>query len=159
MQGDATASPFRCLLAETTYRERHQSVKSWGCGGKAPAGCADHKTFLLRHGRPLIMHSPDRRCKTCLLWGPRGWGTQRSVVEILSPAEASWAWESAPCPSLATGATVCRPRRGLPAVRNGNWVAGDKDSTNGRVVDYPFRIQCSVQCVHRPECANCEAIE
>ena len=37
IQGDAAASPFRYLLAETPYRERHQSAKSWGCGGKAPA--------------------------------------------------------------------------------------------------------------------------
>jgi hypothetical protein len=36
--GDAAASPFYSLqLAETPYRERHQSAKSWGCGGKAPA--------------------------------------------------------------------------------------------------------------------------
>ena len=35
-QGDATASPFRYLARETPNRERHQSAKSWGCGGKAP---------------------------------------------------------------------------------------------------------------------------
>ena len=61
-QGDATAFPFRCLLAEPSYRERHQSVKSWGCGGKAPAGCASDPTFLLKYGRPLIMHNPDFLC-------------------------------------------------------------------------------------------------
>jgi hypothetical protein len=38
------------------HRERHQSAKSWGCGGKAPAGCAGDPAFLLKHGRPLIMH-------------------------------------------------------------------------------------------------------
>jgi hypothetical protein len=45
-RGDATASPFRCLLAQTPYRERHQSAKSWGCGGKAPAGCVAHSLLL-----------------------------------------------------------------------------------------------------------------
>ena len=33
--GGCYGIPFRCLLADS-YRERHQSVKSWGCGGKAP---------------------------------------------------------------------------------------------------------------------------
>ena len=35
--------PFCYLRAETPYRERHQSAKSWGCGGKAPAGSAATK--------------------------------------------------------------------------------------------------------------------
>ena len=35
-EGDATASPFRCLLAKAPYRERHQSVKSWGGRGQSP---------------------------------------------------------------------------------------------------------------------------
>jgi len=56
----AAASPFRYLLAESPYRERHKSAKSWGCGGKAPAGCAGHKCFLLKLGRPLIMHCYSR---------------------------------------------------------------------------------------------------
>ncbi len=51
-RGDAAASPVRYPLAETSYRERHQSDKSWGRGGKAPAGCAGHQSFLLKHGRP-----------------------------------------------------------------------------------------------------------
>src|SRR5260370_13204892 len=32
----ATSIPFS-LAGRGTYRERHQSAKSWGCGGKAPA--------------------------------------------------------------------------------------------------------------------------
>lgn len=35
--------PFSCLLAKAQHRERHQSAKSWGCGGKAPAGFAGHQ--------------------------------------------------------------------------------------------------------------------
>ena len=27
-------------------RERHQCAKSWGCGGKAPAGCVAHSLLL-----------------------------------------------------------------------------------------------------------------
>ena len=46
MQGDATASSFGYLLAETPYRERHQSAKPWGFGGKAPAACEDPKASL-----------------------------------------------------------------------------------------------------------------
>ena len=64
-KGDATASPFAvCLqLAETPYRERHQSVKSWGCGGKAPA-CNVSTKLPSEQGRPLIMHTrPDPRAK------------------------------------------------------------------------------------------------
>jgi hypothetical protein len=53
MQGDATASPFHYLLAETPYRERHQSAKSWGRPGKAPADCAGLETTH-EEGRPLI---------------------------------------------------------------------------------------------------------
>jgi len=37
--GMLPASPFRDWRAQTPYRERHQSAKSWGRGGKAPAGC------------------------------------------------------------------------------------------------------------------------
>jgi hypothetical protein len=40
-QGDASASP--CHLRRGTYRERQQSAKSWGCGGKAPAACSAPK--------------------------------------------------------------------------------------------------------------------
>jgi hypothetical protein len=61
-EGGCYGIPFRCLLAETPYRERHQSVKSWGCGGKAPAGCAGHKTLLLRRGRSLIMRKSRIAC-------------------------------------------------------------------------------------------------
>jgi hypothetical protein len=46
IQGDATASPFRHPLAETPYRERQQSAKSWGYGGKAPVGFAAHSLLL-----------------------------------------------------------------------------------------------------------------
>jgi hypothetical protein len=54
--GGATASPFRNLLAETPYRARHQSVKSWRCGGKAPCCAAtkissDARRSLILHGR------------------------------------------------------------------------------------------------------------
>jgi len=49
--------PFRYLFTETPYRERHQNVKSWGCGGKASAGYANTQaSFLLPGGRALIMH-------------------------------------------------------------------------------------------------------
>src|SRR5271163_444542 len=42
-----------------TYRERHQSAKSWGCGGKAPA------CFRSESWRPLIMRDlPQRHCGT-----------------------------------------------------------------------------------------------
>jgi hypothetical protein len=54
--GGMLRHPPRYLLAESPYRERHKSAKSWGCGGKAPASCAGHKCFLLKHGRTLIMH-------------------------------------------------------------------------------------------------------
>ena len=56
-RGDATASPFRYLLEETPYRERQQSAKSWGYGGKAPIGFDTHR-FMPNYGRPLIMHNP-----------------------------------------------------------------------------------------------------
>ena len=56
MQGDAAASPFRRLPEGIPHREGHQSAKSWGRGGKAPAGCEGNRTFLLKNGRPLIMH-------------------------------------------------------------------------------------------------------
>ena len=55
--------PFRCLLAETPYRERHQSVKSWGCGGKAPA-CNVGTKLPSEHGRPLIMHNRSQLIET-----------------------------------------------------------------------------------------------
>jgi hypothetical protein len=57
-KGDATASPFRaiCLASNSPYRERHQSAKSWGRGGKAPAGLRQPPKLLLVHGRSLIMH-------------------------------------------------------------------------------------------------------
>ena len=42
-KGDATASPFRYLAGETPYRERHQSAKSWGCGGKAPTSISGRR--------------------------------------------------------------------------------------------------------------------
>ena len=53
--GDVTASPFRCLLTETPYRERHQSVKSSGAG-QGPRLLRRYPSFLLMHGRSLIMH-------------------------------------------------------------------------------------------------------
>jgi len=31
------ASLFHYLWVESPHRDRHQSAKSWGCGGKAPA--------------------------------------------------------------------------------------------------------------------------
>ena len=38
------------------YRERHQSAKSWGCGGKAPARIRSRRRKLLSEaGRALIM--------------------------------------------------------------------------------------------------------
>ena len=55
IQGDANGIPFCSLLAETPYRERHQSAKSWGYGGNAPVGSAAH-SFPLKKGRTLIMH-------------------------------------------------------------------------------------------------------
>ena len=39
-KGDAPASPFRYLLAETPLSGEAPSDKSWGCGGKAPASRA-----------------------------------------------------------------------------------------------------------------------
>ena len=38
------------------HRERHSSVKSWGRGAKPPQTVLA-ANFLLKHGRPLIMHS------------------------------------------------------------------------------------------------------
>ncbi len=46
-----------------------------------------------------------------------GWGTRRFVLTILTPAEAGWAQKCKLNPSLATGATLCRPRCGLKAER------------------------------------------
>src|SRR5271156_7136275 len=55
--GDATPSPFRYLTAETHYRERHQSAKSWGWGGKAPASICRCRKLPSEAPRPLIMRA------------------------------------------------------------------------------------------------------
>ena len=47
-EGDATASPFRYLLAQS-HREKHESDKSWGAG-QSPAGRAATQTFLSSRG-------------------------------------------------------------------------------------------------------------
>lgn len=49
--GGCYGVPLCYLTAETLpYRERHQSAKSWGCGGKAPASkCRRAENFLLKH--------------------------------------------------------------------------------------------------------------
>ena len=41
-KGGCFGIPFS-LTGRGTYRERHQSAKSWGCGGKAPVACAGFK--------------------------------------------------------------------------------------------------------------------
>ena len=56
--GGCYGIPLSPSAYRNPYRERHQSVKSWGCGGKAPANYAGDPTFLLEYGRPLIMHNP-----------------------------------------------------------------------------------------------------
>jgi hypothetical protein len=48
--GDATASPFRYLAAETPYRERHQSAKSWGVGALPPQACIADADCLSKQG-------------------------------------------------------------------------------------------------------------
>ena len=54
-RGDASASPF-FIHPQQAQSGEASSDKSWGCGGKAPARYPKHPSFLLRHGRSLIMH-------------------------------------------------------------------------------------------------------
>ena len=41
--GGMLRHPLLLSAPEPSNRERHQSDKSWGCGGKAPVGYADTK--------------------------------------------------------------------------------------------------------------------
>jgi len=44
-------------LFHNPHRERHQSAKSWGCGGKAPARLRRQPMLAFEAGRTLIMHN------------------------------------------------------------------------------------------------------
>jgi hypothetical protein len=55
--GDASASPFDQLLArEPTIGRGTQALNPGGAGEKPPQA-AQAANFLLKHGRPLIMHT------------------------------------------------------------------------------------------------------
>jgi hypothetical protein len=54
--GGCYGIPLSLPACRHSHRERHQSAKSWGCGGKAPAILHWHPSYLLMHGRSLIMH-------------------------------------------------------------------------------------------------------
>jgi hypothetical protein len=54
--GGCDSIPLFAVGSQHSDRERRQSVKSWGFGGKAPAILRWHPSFLLMLGRPLIMH-------------------------------------------------------------------------------------------------------
>ena len=52
-KGGCYGIPFS-FTDRASYRERHQSAKSWGCGGQSPCSTA---CFRSESGRPLIMRA------------------------------------------------------------------------------------------------------
>jgi hypothetical protein len=66
--GDATSSPFQLSAGESPASGEAPRRKILGVRGQSPRRLRRRPTFLLKHGRPLIMHNFSVMTGSLRLW-------------------------------------------------------------------------------------------